>query len=266
MPRTAAQAAASRKNGARSQGPVSDDGKARSAKNARTYGFRSSEALLIDLDDEKRFTELQEAVHARFQPACPMEAAICARMVAALWRAERADQLEAEHWCLLPRGVKPGDKLRMGQILHHDENNRRQSLQTILRYQAEAMNGFNRALRALNLLRAARDGADSPPAPPATLPDDGPPDDAPANQNRPAEPKPVLCTNEPDAAPTPPAPGLADALPPGMNPRHPDWARFKAWNDRCVRQIEAFADGELFGEAAPPPEEAAGKEESGPAG
>ncbi|HWL71562.1 MAG TPA: hypothetical protein VNS22_24720 [Geminicoccus sp.] len=259
MPRTAAQAAASRKNGARSQGPVTDEGKARAARNARTYGFRSSEALLTDLDDEARFTELQEAVHARFKPVCPMEAAICARMVAALWRAERADQLEAEHWCLLPRGMKAGDKLRMGQILHHDENNRRQSLQTILRYQAEAMNGFNRALRALNLLRAARDGADSPPAPPAE-----PAETAPANQNRPAGPAPVLCTNEPE--PAPPAPGLAGALPPGMTPRHPDWARFKAWNDHCVRQIEAFANGDLFQGTEPPSVSAAGTDEPSPAG
>ncbi|WP_159714280.1 hypothetical protein [Geminicoccus flavidas] len=264
MPRTAAQAEASRRNGARSRGPVTREGKACSAQNAHGFGFRSASRLLIDLDDQERFAELEAAVRERFQPACPMEAAICARMVAALWRAERADRLEAEHWCLLPRGVKAGDKLRMGQILHDEEHHRRQSLQTILRYQAEAMNGFNRALRALNQLRAARSDADMPPAAPAEPAQTGP-----ANQNRPAEPALAVCTNEPDPAreaPAPQAPAvdLAAALPPGMSPRHPDWARFKAWNDRCVRRIEAFANGELYG--GPAPDEAGEPGAPGPAG
>ena len=57
MPRTAAQAAASRKNGARSQGPVSDDGKAlvNSPENIRAYEWVASYTKKLGLDAMQRF-------------------------------------------------------------------------------------------------------------------------------------------------------------------------------------------------------------------
>ena len=83
----------------------------------------------------------------------------------------------------------------MARTLRDEEANRRHGLQTVLRYQSEAMNGFNRALRALTQLRQGR--AEPQVAPP------------PANQNLPAEPAPAVPTNEPE-----PVAGSAVAAPP----------------------------------------------------
>jgi hypothetical protein len=214
---------------------VTEEGKARSAQNARSYGFRSSSVGLFDLDDEERFRQLEAGIQERYQPTCPVEAAICARMTLALWRAERADALEAEYWCLLPYGASSGTPLRRARVLHAEEANRRHGLQTILRYQAEAMNAFTRAVRALTLLRKEK----AEPAP------------EPANENQPAE-LPSACTNEPEPAEPEPAPAgaepPAEGPPAAAKPEAPaslGWsaAEFHAWSERCRARIEQFVAG-----------------------
>ncbi|HEX2525136.1 MAG TPA: hypothetical protein VHL31_02400, partial [Geminicoccus sp.] len=140
MPRspTPAQAEASRTNGRRSTGPTTPEGKARSSQNARTFGLRSARLAFIGNEDKASFEQLEEAIHDRFQPACVLEAAICARMVRALWRAERAQQLERSFWCLYPPDVPLDVPHPLIRILAYDQDKQRTSLSTILRYLADA--------------------------------------------------------------------------------------------------------------------------------
>jgi hypothetical protein len=231
MPRSLAQAHASRQNGARSRGPVTPEGRARAAQNARTVAMRSTDPCLADFEETDRFHELERSVYDRYRPLCPVEASLCARIALALWRAERADQLEAEYWCL-PVPVSPfSDTLKLAAVLVHEEGQRR-SLPTILRYQAEAMNALTRALKALALLRAGTAEPDQEPEdesepanqnqPPAGLRAAGWDDPAAAdctNEPEPQPEEPMVCTNEPEAA-TP------QAAVPGICTNEPEPAAF----------------------------------------
>lgn len=198
------------------------------AGRARRFGAESATAILHELDEEPRFRELERSIHDRFQPGTPLEAFLCARMAAALWRAERADLLEAQYWCLLPPDVKPKQALRMARILVDDETGKRRNLATILRYQTEAMNAFNRALRTLTLLR---EGQPEPSVPPP-----------PANQDAPAPAKAEANgTIEPEpAAPTPALP----AAEPLEAPAEPENPQLASWKAACRSRIESFLDRE----------------------
>ena len=184
MPRTAAQAEASRSNGARSSGPTTAEGKARSAQNALKHAMRSAGAGLCFMDDLEVYAELHDAVAARVRPRDAAEGMLVARLTAALWRAQRAERLEAEFWCYLPQGVQRDDDKLLIKVVAGERRGRR-SLATIQRYQADAQTAFTRTLKALQLLRKL--GAEEAVAP--------------ANQNDGAAAPPAQHrTNEPEAA------------------------------------------------------------------
>ena len=199
MPRnpTPAQSAASRTNARRSTGPTTPEGKARAAQNALTYGMRSAELSFLPTDDRARFDLLDASIRAHFQPANPLEAALCARMVTALWRTERAEDLERNFWTALPEGVRPGHRLTQLHVLTHYLT-RPHTLPTILRYLAESDRAFARALRHLEQVRQGI-GLPLAEAPDAEAPAAGP-IDAP------------IRTNEPEPAPAPAADDLTREL------------------------------------------------------
>ena len=146
MPHTAAQAEASRRNGARGQGPTTPEGKARAAQNARSHGLRSARLCLSSQDDRAAFELTHAALAARFAPVDAAEAMLVARMATALHRAERADLLEAHFWDHRPYGVEHNAPQRMAKVLCTRSDGPR-NLATIQRYQVEAGNAFTRALK-----------------------------------------------------------------------------------------------------------------------
>ena len=66
--RTAAQQATSRTNGSRSRGPVSEAGKARSARNGTKHGLRGGPFALLPGEDRAEFAALHAAVAADWGP------------------------------------------------------------------------------------------------------------------------------------------------------------------------------------------------------
>lgn len=86
--RSAQQSAASRTNGAKSRGPVSSTGKARSARNSKAHGLTGK---LHVTDDEQSEAELLAAkLIARFGSGDPRVAALIDRVVVATMRLHRA--------------------------------------------------------------------------------------------------------------------------------------------------------------------------------
>ena len=91
---------ASRANGARSQGPVSPEGKQRSAMNAIRHGLLS-QTVVLEGEDPEAFKTLLSAYIQRFQPADRVELALVEDMAAANWRQHRS-------WAIEDRNDEPG--------------------------------------------------------------------------------------------------------------------------------------------------------------
>src|SRR5689334_4465258 len=89
--------AASRANGARSRGPKTPAGKARSSRNATRHGLL---AKVIVLEDEPAdaFRELCNAYANRFGPLDDVEAGMVHEMVAMYWRLRRAWAIENRYF------------------------------------------------------------------------------------------------------------------------------------------------------------------------
>jgi hypothetical protein len=149
---SAARAEASRRNGAKSRGPKTPDGKARSAQNALKHGFRAQTFELLHDEDAGAFEALAEALTEDLAPVGALQALLARRLVAAAWRLERADRIERELLALRAERDERGYG-RLGLALVRDGNGSR-SLDTLLRYRGAAMAELWRALRALKALQA----------------------------------------------------------------------------------------------------------------
>ncbi len=80
--------AASRANGARSQGPITPEGKQRSSRNATRHGFLSR-IVVLESESPDAFHGVLDDYVRQFAPANPVQLAIVEEMVAALWRQRR---------------------------------------------------------------------------------------------------------------------------------------------------------------------------------
>jgi hypothetical protein len=101
---TARSALAGRRNGARSRGPRIAAGRARSARNA----LKHARTVPLDDEDAAALAAFDAATRAELAPEGRFQAELVTRIVAAAWRARRADRLEA---ALLGRHLAGGEVL-----------------------------------------------------------------------------------------------------------------------------------------------------------
>jgi hypothetical protein len=90
---TPAQALASRINGAKSNGPVTPEGRERSSRNATTHGLSSSQTVLPG-ESQEDFDKLLAAFVVRYQPETEIEVELVNEIASARWRMRRASRLE----------------------------------------------------------------------------------------------------------------------------------------------------------------------------
>jgi hypothetical protein len=159
-PGISARALASRKNGARSRGPRTAAGKARSSRNALKHGLCAKKILVLPEEDAGQFRALEAVLLKELAPVGALQAVLAERVVSAAWRLMRADRLEAE--VLAFRCAPNGD---LGLALMRDGNGTR-SFDTVMRYRGAATAELMRALKTLQALQAeARAEAGLPAAP-----------------------------------------------------------------------------------------------------
>lgn len=85
---------ASRANGARSQGPVTPEGKARSSVNAMRHGL-SSKKVVIAGESSEDYQALLDSYIEEFQPHSGFEAELVHTMAASRWRLRRLTAIES---------------------------------------------------------------------------------------------------------------------------------------------------------------------------
>jgi hypothetical protein len=167
VPAIDARAEASRRNGAKSRGPTTPEGKARSAQNALKHGFRAQKHVLLVDENAAEFAALEAALIEELAPDGALQSVLARRLAAAAWRLSRADRMESE---VLARARYGNADLGLAVI--RDGNGAR-VLPTLLRYRGAAMAELMRSLRALKALQAeARAAAVDRAAARATGPDE----------------------------------------------------------------------------------------------
>jgi hypothetical protein len=162
VPISNARAEASRKNGARSRGPRTPEGKARAAQNALRHGLRARKYVVLPEEDGAEFEALEAALLAELAPAGALQTVLARRVAIAAWRLARADRLEVE--LFEERGYSNASP---GLALIRDGNGTR-SFETLLRYRGAAMAEFWRALKTLKALQAGQTAMELQEAVPAS--------------------------------------------------------------------------------------------------
>jgi hypothetical protein len=147
-PVSSARAEASRRNGAKSRGPTTPEGKARSAQNALRHGLRAEKHMVLPDEDGAEFAALEAAMVEELAPVGALQIVLARRVAVAAWRLARADRIEADLFAERSYGAAGP-----GLALIRDGNGTR-SFETLLRYRGAAMGEFWRALRTLKALQA----------------------------------------------------------------------------------------------------------------
>src|SRR5579862_6810683 len=154
------QLQAARINGAKSHGPVTAEGKARSARNAIKHGLKS-DMIVLEHEDRQAFEQLRESYMDDFHPANQSQADLVETMVASRWRMNRVFMIE-------------GQLLEKEMALHRKEVEKRfsviepeghlacafetlsqgKTLSLYLRYEAQINRTYERAFKQLQQLQS----------------------------------------------------------------------------------------------------------------
>ena len=237
-PLTKSELAARRANAAKSTGPRTPEGKARSSQNAVKHGFFTQTALLY-YESPEEFVALRDAYISEYNPQGPTEMHFVMEMANAQYRLRRVRGIEADLIQKLVTRDIVGSGLSNGEIQAEafrtlaDESD---ALQLLQRYEVMFRRQYERALRLLWEHRDRQRRLASP------KPASRRPATSPATSRAlqalhallvsPAPGESGILQNEPEPAPSPtpsiksrirPAapPRPAPAPPPGPRPRRP---------------------------------------------
>jgi hypothetical protein len=184
--------AANRANAARSTGPRTPQGKARSAQNARKHQFTGSTFAVVRLEDLQEIAHLRDDLIALYQPINSQELFALERVALAQHAILRGARLESGFFttCLDQSFDNGGEPIRLmdpviagdGDIEVTRAQNRNfllgdgfhrmaresNSFSLLLRYQAQAERHYRRAIEEFDRLKALREEL---PIEPITEPD-----------------------------------------------------------------------------------------------
>jgi hypothetical protein len=183
-----------RRNGAKSVGPVTPEGKERSSRNATRHGLLSK-TIVLSNEDQGAFDNLCRDYVRRFRPVGQIELDLVNEMAQSRWRKRRIPSLESslldnamadmEEEILERHGdIKVGH--RLGRAFSHLANNEK-SLALLYRYEARLARDYEKALTNLRYLQGQRqEDYETNPTGPAPSPWTSPEWIEPAAQTTPA--------------------------------------------------------------------------------
>jgi hypothetical protein len=157
------RAEAARANGAKSRGPATPEGRAKSSRNSLRHGL-SAKSVLLPAESHEQFQLLLDAHIQQFHPANPVEMDLVEAMAVARWRLRRIWAIETSllgHE-LERRAEDMDDEFtemtaedRLAWVFQRLADNN-QSLSLLARYEGNLNRAFDRAFKQLNLLKSQR--------------------------------------------------------------------------------------------------------------
>ncbi len=135
-------------NGAKSKGPVTPEGKARSSTNARRHGLASA-PILLPGESKEDFQQLLADYMDQFHPRTPVETDLVETMAISRWRLRRVLTFEAS---LFDEEMQERDK--SAAWVFQKFANYSTTLTVLLRYEGHLNRSFDKALKQLLLLRS----------------------------------------------------------------------------------------------------------------
>ena len=203
-PRTPAQIEASRRNGARSKGPVTEEGKARASRNALKHGLTAMHHLVLEDEAPAELEDMTARLMAEVEPMSEIEARIARRLAIAFWKGERAERIEVALFDAAPKLRPPqaGYQWEQADPLTTFDLKR---FNAVRGYQAQQGREISRCLKELRQLRkeGLAECAGEPEGMPENEPESPQPpanDDAAINRAPVAPTDVTMSRNEPEPA------------------------------------------------------------------
>jgi hypothetical protein len=174
-----------RTNGAKSRGPITPEGKARSSANSRRHGLTAS--VLIDGESDEHFQLLLADFMAQFQPQTAVETDLVEVMAIARWRLRRLLSIETNLFELemvsrrkqINADFKGLDQQGRLAFVFQKLSDTGNSLALLIRYEGSLNRSYDKALKQLVQLQSTRplgsfsilepEAADNPDAEPVML-------------------------------------------------------------------------------------------------
>lgn len=154
------KADAARANGAKSRGPSTAEGRAKSSRNSLRHGL-SAKSVLLPAESHEQFQLLLDAHIQQFHPANPVEMDLVEAMAVARWRLRRIWAIETSLLANeLTRRAEDIDEEfteitadeRLAWIFQRMADGG-QSLALLARYEGNLNRAFDRAFKQLNILQ-----------------------------------------------------------------------------------------------------------------
>ncbi len=136
---------AARLNGARSHGPITPEGKARSSQNGRTHGLTASRIVFKTLEEQSEYETLRDEYTSNLAPKGPIERDLCDQLIHAAWRLRNLALADAALY-----DQAAGDPL----LSENPDIEKRAAL--LHRYRTAAERSYQRALNQLKSIQNDR--------------------------------------------------------------------------------------------------------------
>lgn len=143
---TSNQAQAARRNGAKSHGPITPEGKAASARNALKHGLSAKIFELIDPEEKRAFAEIEAELIETYIAVTPVQKRLVTELAIAMWRQRIVGNMEMALLNAMQRGEATANEGGAGLP----------SLNAIYRYRARIERDLKSARESLKELQAAR--------------------------------------------------------------------------------------------------------------
>src|SRR3954454_16349547 len=150
--RTPAQIEASRRNGARSKGPVTAKGKERASRNALKHGLTALHHLVLEDEVPDAMDALIVTVAEETGAVTEIELRLARRLAIALWKGERAERIETALFDAAPKLRPPQTSFQWEEADPLTTFDLKR-FNAVRGYQAQQGREISRCLKELRMLR-----------------------------------------------------------------------------------------------------------------